>query len=40
MILYLQHVSSDARITFSSFDVRLNHAAAAEGLPVLDAKTA
>jgi predicted nucleic acid-binding protein len=38
--LDLRHVSSDARIAFSSFDVRLNQAATAEGLPVLDVKTA
>lgn len=35
--LDLRQVSPDIPIAFSSFDVRLNEAAAAEGLPVLDA---
>lgn len=35
--LDVRQASPDARVAFSSFDVRLNQAAAAEGLPVLDA---
>lgn len=38
--LDLRQISPGVRIAFSSFDVRLNEAAAAEGLPVLDANTA
>lgn len=38
--LDLRQISPGVRIAFSSFDVRLNQAAAAEGLPVLDANTA
>ncbi len=37
--LDLRQASPDARVAFSSFDVRLNQAAVAEGLPVLDEST-